>query len=163
MTRNNMQRTFVHNPGYPLPQQLLPHQSPMMLISGILKANETELCAFAKIGQEHKLFLNDKKEASNALLLELMAQCVGCWAGLRERAITGGKPRIGFLLGTRSFTCRAQPLLEGEIVELRSRCLYLGDDALPSQFECLSLIDGKEAARATLTVYQPKDLSAFTK
>ena len=117
-----MHQTFVHNPAYPLPQELLPHRPPMMLISGIVNADESQLCAYAKIGEEHHLFLNEKKEASNALLLELMAQCVGCWAGLRERTLTGGKPRIGFLLGTRSFSCRARPLLEGETVQLKSRC-----------------------------------------
>ena len=158
-----MHQTFVHNPAYPLPQELLPHRPPMMLISGIVNADESQLCAYAKIGEEHHLFLNEKKEASNALLLELMAQCVGCWAGLRERTLTGGKPRIGFLLGTRSFSCRARPLHEGETVQIKSRCLYLGDNVLPSQFECHALIGEEEAARATLTVYQPKDLSVFSK
>ena len=52
-----MHQTFVHNPAYPLPQELLPHRPPMMLISGIVNADESQLCAYAKIGEEHHLFL----------------------------------------------------------------------------------------------------------
>lgn len=151
-----------HNPVYPEPARLLPHRAPMMLITGVLEAGEKTLSAFAEIGATHALFLNRRGEASPSLLLELMAQTVGCYAGLIERE-AGEEPRIGFLLGTRSFTCRGAMLNTGDVVVLKSTCTYLGDTELPSQFDCRAFLGDDEIGQATLTVYQPRDISRFAK
>ena len=89
-----------------------------------------------------------------------MAQTVGCYAGLRENEAHQA-PRIGFLLGSRNFTTSVGELKEGDTVVLTSTCSYMGEDDLPSQFDCTANLDGVEVARATLTVYQPRDIRRF--
>ena len=151
-----------HNPAYPEPVRLLPHRAPMMLITGVLEVHEATLTAFAEIGAAHALFLNREAKASSSLLLELMAQTVGCYAGLRENEAHQA-PRIGFLLGSRNFTTSVGELKEGDTVVLTSTCSYMGEDDLPSQFDCTANLDDVEVARATLTVYQPRDIRRFAK
>ena len=153
---------FQHNPDLPTPSELLPHPPPMMLISGVLDAQDKSVRTFVQIGPAHALFLDEKGCASPSLLLELMAQTVGCWAGLAERR-EGQKPRIGFLLGTRRFDCRPEPLPAGMVIVLESTCTFYAQDDLPTQFECFAYdAGGRELARTTLTAYMPRDLSRFT-
>ena len=94
------------------------------------------------------------------MLIELMAQTVGIYAGLKNRA-AGSAPRIGFLLGTRKFNVHTQYLAEGAVIDLSAECIFYADSGLPCQFDCRAYIAGREIASANLTVYQPKSTDAW--
>lgn len=90
-----------------------------------------------------------------------MAQAVGLYAGLTKRQ-SGESPKIGFLLDTRKFEAAVAELTKGTEVTIRAKCVYFADKTLPSQFECTAMTGGKVIGTASLTVYEPEDLKAWT-
>ncbi|MDO4937193.1 MAG: 3-hydroxylacyl-ACP dehydratase, partial [Sutterellaceae bacterium] len=94
------------------------------------------------------------------LLIELMAQTIGVFAGLKNRS-QGNSPKIGFLLGTRRFETSVGFLHEGDIVDVKADCVFFGQEGLPSQFECRAEMNGNVVATANLTVYEPDDLAIW--
>ena len=75
---------------------------------------------------------------------------------------SGESPKIGFLLGTRKFEAAVAELTKGTEVTIRAKCVYFADKTLPSQFECTAMTGGKVIGTASLTVYEPEDLKAWT-
>lgn len=143
-------------------EDLLPHADPMLLLDRIVGADLDECLTETVIGRRHALFLRDDRTVTNTLLIELMAQTVGVTAGLRLKA-KGEPPKVGFLLGSRHFACRCDCLNEGEQIRVHVKCLYFSDGELPSQFQCSAYRNDETepVGTANLTVYQPKDLSAW--
>lgn len=52
---------------------------------------------------------------------------------------------------------------EGDVFDIDTRCLFFGQEELPSQFECRVLENNTEVASAVLTVYRPRDLQEFVR
>lgn len=143
-------------------EDLLPHAAPLLLLDRIIGATVDECLTETVIGQRHSLFLRDDHSVTNTLLIELMAQTVGVTAGLRLK-LEGKPPQVGFLLGSRHFACGCDGLNEGDVIRVHTKCLYFSDGELPSQFQCAAYRNNEAQAVATanLTVFQPKDLSAW--
>ena len=72
-------------------------------------------------------------------------------------------PRVGFLLGSRKVQLHKKTLAEGDVFDIDTRCLFFGQEELPSQFECRVLENNTEVASAVLTVYRPRDLQEFVR
>ena len=142
------------------PAELLPHKPPMLLLTSCSTADGERVTARCTVGEQCRLFQLPDGRYGTWMLIELMAQTVGIYAGLKNRA-AGSAPRIGFLLGTRKFNVHTQYLAEGDVIDLSAEYIFYADSGLPSQFDCRAYIAGREIASANLTVYQPKSTDAW--
>ena len=61
------------------------------------------------------------------------------------------------------FLLHKKTLAEGDVFDIDTRCLFFGQEELPSQFECRVLENNTEVASAVLTVYRPRDLQEFVR
>lgn len=95
------------------------------------------------------------------LALELMAQVVAASAGMREYR-PGVAPRLGLLLGARSFRCDRDWLAPGTALELEA-VESSRDEAGRGVYDCALRVAGADAAAATasLSVYLPADVDAY--
>ncbi|MGN1209692.1 MAG: 3-hydroxylacyl-ACP dehydratase [Duodenibacillus sp.] len=136
---------------------LLPHRAPMVLLSEVLEVTPTGARTRTRIGEHTSLFEAPDGSVSASILIELMAQSVGVYAGRRARE-AGLPPKIGFLLGTRRLTTTLSRLERGSCVDVDVDCVFLSaDGSLPSQFACRAALNGQQIGCANLTVYQPDD------
>lgn len=156
-----MKMTTVTDKTFPPVSELLPHKPPMMLVDECLSWGEDAVSVRAVIDDKCHLFLESDGTCGSWLILELMAQTVGVFAGLKNRA-QGQAPKVGFLLGTRRFETTIGRLKKGDEVIVDARCIFLGQEGLPSQFECTARMNDKVAATANLTVYEPENLQTWT-
>ena len=90
--------------------------------------------------------------------LEYMAQTIAAYSGLQER-LNGGKPKIGFLLGSRKYLCNAERFEIGQKLRLKVYPEILGGNGL-NVFNCELQGDGVNAS-AMINVFQPEDADAF--
>lgn len=126
-----------------------------MLLNDCLDAGDDFVAARCLIGDNCRLFRQPDGRFGSWLLIELMAQTIGVFAGLKNRT-QGLAPRIGFLLGTRRFETKIGFLHDGDEVVVKAKCIFLGQEGLPSQFQCQAEINGNTVATANLTVYEPE-------
>lgn len=144
------------------PSRYLPHRTPLLLIDRVLVADaETTRCRVT-VGEQCSLFRQADGSYPNSLFIEFMAQTVGVFAGIRDSE-SGIGPRVGFLLGSRKVQLHKKTLAEGDVFDIDTRCLFFGQEELPSQFECRVLENNTEVASAVLTVYRPRDLQEFVR
>ena len=99
------------------PAELLPHKPPMLLLTSCGTADGECVTARCTIGEQCRLFRLSDGRYGTWMLIELMAQTVGIYAGLKNRE-AGSAPRIGFLLGARKFTVHTPFLTEGDVIDL---------------------------------------------
>ena len=81
--------------------ELLPHQGNMMLLDALVHHDENHVVVSATIP------LNGTFTVAGAfapawLGVELMSQAIATYAGVQQRLVNQ-EPRVGFLLGTRSY------------------------------------------------------------
>lgn len=143
---------------------LLPHKAPMLLLSKALWADEETAVAECTVGDQCSLFLhkngNNEEKIGGWLVLELMAQTVGVYAGNKGRN-HNEPPKIGFLLGTRKLEVSRSSFSVGETLTIEVKCLMFGEDDLPSQFECRATVGDETVGTANLTVFQPKEVPSW--
>lgn len=142
------------------PQELLPHRAPMLLLTRCGTITGETVTASCTIGQQCRLFRLPDGTFGSWLILELMAQTIGIYAGLKNRA-AHRSPQIGFLLGTRRFTVTQGTLRQGDVIDLAATCIFYAQSGFPSQFDCRASLKGQEIAQANLTVYQPESLASW--
>lgn len=140
---------------------LLPQKPPMLLIGKAFGTEGGTVASETTLGDEHALFIRPSGVFGSWILLELMAQTIGIYAGLRNRA-AGSGPRIGFILGTRLFKTSVPAFRRGDTIRVTAQCLAYYESELPSQFECVAYCAGSEVGRARLTVYQPAEVPKFS-
>jgi predicted hotdog family 3-hydroxylacyl-ACP dehydratase len=93
--------------------------------------------------------------------LEWMAQAVAAWAGVQEAA-SGGSPLVGFLLGSRRYTCSVEHFTFGEPIQVDIHQEFRADNGLAA-FQCQVLNQHEQLlASATLNVFQPDSEEALT-
>ena len=93
--------------------------------------------------------------------IELMAQVIAAHAGLDARR-KGGKPKIGFLLGTRRYKAGSRNFRAGVPLTITARLSFREENGLGA-YEC-SIQDGKqELASATIKAFEPPDITGFMK
>lgn len=80
--------------------------------------------------------------------LEWMAQAASAFSGHRHR-LAGREPRIGFLLGTRSFEALVPAFPAGVELEVEAEAIFLDDSGLGA-FTCVVRRSGEILARARL-------------
>ncbi len=136
--------------------ELLPHARPMMLLDEVLAADDESLrCALTV--RADGLFDSDSSVPAY-LGLEYMAQAIAAYSGARAHQ-AGAAPRIGFLLGTRNFSCNTGRLPCGTRLEVTARCTVQSASGMAA-FDCEVRGEGIFQS-ARLSVFEPADSESF--
>jgi predicted hotdog family 3-hydroxylacyl-ACP dehydratase len=140
-------------------ESLLPHRGPMLLVDRVL-SDDGETTRVAATVRADGLFVRDGRLPAWAGI-ELMAQAIGAWAGLRRRE-HGEAIRLGFLLGTRRFECSGPGFAVGAALEVEARLEIVSEQGL-AVFACRVFEGGAEVASANVNVFQPTDVQRYLK
>ncbi len=137
-------------------EKVLPHNYPMILIDDIIEVNLAEHYIICSVDiRKDKIFF--EKDGVNPLVgIEFMAQTIGCYSFFKNNECT---PKIGFLLGTRSYKNTLEKFEEGKSYTIKAKEVY-GDTDLVS-FECFIYNGEQECANAIVNAYMPEDTVNF--
>lgn len=136
--------------------QILPHDTPMILIDEIQEINLEENYAktLVKITPQKVFFDKSINGISPLTGIEFMAQTIGCYAYFKANK---PEPQIGFLLGSRAYKCSLEKFENEKTYEIVAKEIF-SDNELVS-FECFIYNKGIECANATVNAYQPQDMN----
>ncbi len=137
--------------------ELVPHAGRMRLLDAAIEGDEESLRARVEIRADSLFF--DGSGVGAWVGIEYMAQTVAAWAGWRAR-LEGGEPKIGFLLGSRRYSCARPQFLLGDVLIVEAQRQFQADNGL-GHFDCRLSIDGAPVAEASLTVFEPDDAARF--
>ncbi|HVZ99881.1 MAG TPA: hypothetical protein VG841_06160 [Caulobacterales bacterium] len=143
---------------FPPVEELVPHAGGMLLIDRIIAQEGETVRGEVEISPQ-SLFFEAGRGVPGYVGFELMAQTISAYDGLKRRR-NGKPPKIGFLVGCRSYRCVKPFFAAGEklVIEVTS---LLGEEGMAS-FDCkISSPDGAEMAKAVINVYRPPDDEAF--
>ncbi|HVI02668.1 MAG TPA: hypothetical protein VM869_28375 [Enhygromyxa sp.] len=133
---------------FPPVAELVPHESPMLLVDELLEWSPEAALVRATIRAGSPFVHQGRMPAS--VLLEHMAQAIAVANGMADR--TAGRPpaEIGVLLGTRELELHGDSLAVGEVIELRVVREY--SDGTLARYACTTERAGQLLARATINV-----------
>ena len=114
---------------------LILHRGPALLLERILEVSPTRCIASVRL-------------EPGAWYLQADAQAAAAFSGHRHRE-AGREPRLGFLLGTRSYEALVPAFPVGLELEVEAEALFL-DDSGPGAFTCEVRHKGETLARARL-------------
>ncbi|XXF09211.1 hotdog family protein [Pseudomonas sp. D2-3] len=137
--------------------ELVPHAGNMILIDEVLAfgADHIDTRLVVRPGG---LFSQTDGSLPAAVGIELMAQSVAAFAGCHARE-QGLPVELGFLLGTRNFTCNVDRFPAGSTLLIHAN-RSLQDDNGMCVFECR--LEGPGIlVEARLNVFQPCDVSTY--
>jgi predicted hotdog family 3-hydroxylacyl-ACP dehydratase len=136
---------------------LLPHRPPMVLIDRALGLDGD--CFVAEVDISAESPLCEAAGVPGYVGIEYMAQTVAAYAGAEGKA-GGGRPQVGMLLGSRDYACQAPLFTLGQRLQVRVRkALYQPGGISAMDCRIVDAADGRELAKAQLTVVQVEDLS----
>lgn len=142
------------NHSIPTVAELVPHTGRMMLLDRVLKVTENALIAEVTPSSD-PLFCHEGKIGA-WVGVEYMAQAVAAWAGFQARAL-GHPPRIGLLLGSRSYQSSVSHFLPGMPLTIEIDLQFRAENGL-GQFSCCIFDRGNCVATADLKVFEPQDV-----
>ncbi|HTL99278.1 MAG TPA: hypothetical protein VL181_10790 [Holophagaceae bacterium] len=128
-------------------EQLLPHRGPAILLDGMKEIGPDGCVATYRVKADDR-HLDAAGNLPAWVGLELMALAASAFSG-RRNTLSGRPVRVGYLLGTRSFTAAVPSFPVGTELEIEARVLFL-DESGPSAFRCELRRDGQPVAAATL-------------
>jgi predicted hotdog family 3-hydroxylacyl-ACP dehydratase len=131
--------------------EILPHGPAMVVIDRLVAYDGTKSVASATVRRDSKFFEETGIPAWAGI--ELMAQTVAAHAGFEAR-LRGEPPKIGFLLGTRSYECRVAEFPLG--AELKITVERLFTEAGLGSFNC-TIEHDEVLASAVISTFQPDD------
>jgi predicted hotdog family 3-hydroxylacyl-ACP dehydratase len=137
--------------------ELVPHAGDMILIDEVLAfgADHIDTRLVVRPGG---LFSEADGSLPASVGIELMAQSVAAFAGCHARA-QGLPVELGFLLGTRNFSCNVDRFPAGSTLLIHAN-RSLQDDNGMCVFEC-RLEGSGILVEARLNVFQPRDVSTY--
>jgi predicted hotdog family 3-hydroxylacyl-ACP dehydratase len=136
---------------------LIPHRDGMLLIDELVDDGFEVVKAGVTVRPDH-LFL--QPEGLPAWVgVELMAQTVAAWAGLR-RLERGEQIQLGFLLGTRKYECEVPFFPIGARLIMSAQQELVSEQGL-AVFICTIELDGRVIARASVNAFQPPNVQEF--
>jgi len=135
---------------------LLPHAGNMILLDELLSCDDDAV--HTRVTVRPCLFSDGNGELPGWIGLELMAQSVAAWAGVRAKR--AGQPvELGFLIGTRKYECNVPVFPNGRALHIHARA-SLEDASGLGVFECELTGDGIHAS-ARLNVYRPPQVADY--
>ncbi|MCP1727717.1 putative hotdog family 3-hydroxylacyl-ACP dehydratase [Natronospira proteinivora] len=111
-------------------ESLLPHRGHMLLIDALLDWDDKTARARAVMAPSHPFALADGRVPAT-VGLEMMAQTVAAWAGVRGQD-QGEGPRVGYLLACRSYDSEVAAFAAGSELEIRVEELIRQDNGFGS-------------------------------
>jgi len=117
----------------------LPHRPPMLLVNRLIEISQNHSIAKVWIDEQAPFFTEIGVPAE--IGIEYMGQTAALIAGFQlEQGLS--KPHLGFLLGTRNYSCRQDYFSPNQslIVECREKAL-VGDSL--ATFDCLIKIENQ--------------------
>ena len=132
-------------------EDLLPHRPPMRLIDGVAGVTAQGGTGCARLDPQAWHAGPDGRTPA-WFGLELMAQTIAACRGQHLRA-SGGAPRGGYLVGTRSFLSTLEAFPAGADLEIRVELLDEDPSGLCT-FRCAILERGTTLAEADLKVME---------
>lgn len=140
---------------FPAMPLLVPHSDAMVLLDRVIAADQDSLSAEVCIGA-HSLFC--QAEGVGAWVgIEYMAQAIAAYAGYQAH-LQQGAPKIGFLLGTRRYSCNVPFFTIGTVLQIQVHHTLTMANGLRS-FDCTIHMQKHLLASATITVVQPDDMA----
>ncbi len=139
-----------------LVEELVPHSGRMSLLTRVVDSGDDWLTAEVDITS--KSMFSDDKGVPAWVGLEYLAQAIGAYAGLQERLL-GGEPKIGFLVGSRKYTCSSHYFSLNSTLSIKVSQNLKAENGL-SVFDC-ELHNHECKASARLNVFQPDDAEQF--
>ena len=136
---------------------LLPHEGPAVLLDAVLDWDRGRLAAQVDIHPGSRFF-ERACGVPGYVGIEYMAQACGAYAGLDAKS-KGEPVRLGFLLGTRRYSCSKPWFAAGDTLTV-SVAEVLRDGVM-GVFDCHIAVGGAEVAAARLNLYQPEDSAAM--
>lgn len=132
-----------------LPESLLPHAAPMVLLDSLDRVDDESASCTLRIGSELPFVVGGS--VPSLLAVELVAQTVGVHVGHASR--TRGEPiRVGYLIGVREADFLTDAFVVGEELRIDVRRV-LGDQDLATYDGTVST-QGVVRARASVNVYR---------
>nr|WP_239538481.1 3-hydroxylacyl-ACP dehydratase [Dyella mobilis] len=129
----------------------------MILLDGIEEVEAERIVCTRTLGT-NGLFQNADGSLPAWVGVELMAQSIAAWSGCRARA--DRQPvQLGFLLGTRHYTCNADVFAPGSCLRIEAVRSFHDEHGM-GVFSCRIDAPGVHA-EARLNVYRPPDADAF--
>ena len=146
---------------YPPVRSLLPHDGAMVLLDRVLSADDDNLCAEVRIGAATLFY--DGAAVGAWVGVEYMAQAIAAHAGYLARR-RGDPVKVGFLLGARRYEAQCPGFTLGSVLHVHVHRALQGENGLGA-FECRiedrDGAPGASVATATITVFQPANVSEF--
>lgn len=143
--------------------ELVPHSGTMSLLDDTLTSDENALTAQVSIGPD-SLFATEQGVPA-WVGIEYMAQAIAAFAGVQAKQ-AGEDIRIGFLVGSRKYTCSAPYFPVGTTLIVKVTQELKAENGL-GVFICqiASATDSANmiTAEANLNVFQPDDAEEFLK
>lgn len=138
------------------PSFYLPHRPPMMFIEKVLSITDDNVVTSTNTCLEGPLacMFNENQELPSTVLLEIMAQTIGVWAGWLRQQTNSEAAEVGLLLSVRGMKFSTSSLSKN--VQLQTEMHKLIQDGNLATFEGAVSFNGKVLASGKLTVYQPK-------
>ena len=133
-------------------EPLLPHRGSSVVVDGLLEIRENGCLAKATV-RPGAWYLDIQGQMPAWVGLEMMAQAASAFSGHRN-ILSGRGVRVGYLLGTRSFSATESAFPVGTELEIEVRVLFL-DESGPSAFHCEIRRSGMSVATATLKAIEP--------
>ena len=143
---------------YPI-AALLPQSQTMMLLDRVLEAGESHIITELKV-RDDGWFSGSEHTAPAWLGLEYMAQTIAAFSGF-QRKIRGEEIGLGFLLGTRYYTCSVDCFPCGARLQVRANKIIEASNDM-SVFSC-TLEGDNISASSQLNVLLPRDAKKFLK
>jgi predicted hotdog family 3-hydroxylacyl-ACP dehydratase len=126
---------------------LIPHRGSALLLDRILDLSSTRCLALARVAPG-AWYLQPDGHAPAWVGLEWMAQTASAFSGHRHK-LAGREPRVGFLLGTRSYEAIVPSFPIGWEVEVEAQVIFLDETGLGA-FSCALRHSGETLAHAKL-------------
>lgn len=135
----------------------IPHRGAMRLLDRMVMVDDA--CAVAEVDVPLDGIFTRDGEVPVWIGIEYMAQTISAWAGGRARR-QGGAPRLGLLLGSRSYTAHCAGFPAGTTLRVQARCELMGDNGL-GLFDCRIDLGETAMATARVSVFEPANAMEF--
>lgn len=137
---------------YPNIRSLVPHQPPMLLIDKLIDVDELTVHCQVIIGSEGVFFDRQINGVAAWIGIEFMAQTIAAWSGYHAW-LQGKAAPIGFLLGSRCYSCECESYDHGALLDIYAQQLMESDGM--AAFLCRIECAGEVLASAQLNAFLP--------
>lgn len=141
-------------------EQVLPHTGRILLLDELVGWDEEKVVAAVTIRADSVL-CDGERGVPSWVGLEYMAQTVASFSGVEE-VMQGMKPRIGLLLGSRSYRAHVAFFPIGARLLVTGNMLVRGDDDLVA-FACEIRCGDSLYAVGDIKAIRPRDIHALVR